>query len=290
MKKGFSYLCFTLLTAVMISCLISGDAEADTLILNDGTLLVGKVKEEDRSSITFRNYYGIFRVPREQIENLYKTKSYAEDIALRRKLGLDFNEADIRKNYKAGLKKITDKERAQQLKETKKDKEVKTGRWAQGRISAEGAFMMTMGELSDSLPTGMGAFISFDQGPDFLTGGMRNSFIPGIRIEWGYLSFTNGDNSLKGYTASAGPMWLFPQWNHNGRFHLALQPGISMLDGETAEETASITSFTMHSILGYQYPMGNFSFFANARHSYIYDKDVVFHNIGISAGISLKLW
>lgn len=256
---------------------------ADTIILNNGTLLVGKVKEEKASMILFKNYYGKFNISREQIKQLYKTTSYQEDIDIRKKMGKDFDEEEIRKNYEAGLKKIeTDPEIA-----PKKKKPV----WGGGSLFLSGAFYYVLGDLNDPIPYGYGGFLSYDQGPDYLTGGTGRPWIPGFRIEGGYLYFKKGDERLSSISLSAGPLWRFHlkrgKW---GIISFSLQPGISLLTIEDTNESRNSNTFTMQSTLGYEYPLGRVSLLLLARHMYVYDRDVLFHSAGVSAGVAFRIW
>ncbi|HQL83922.1 MAG TPA: hypothetical protein PK307_17110, partial [Spirochaetota bacterium] len=68
---------------------------ADTLQLFEGTILVGKIIEDEGKTILFANSYGTFRIKKTKLDNIYKTNSYTEDIALHRKLKLPLDEGEI---------------------------------------------------------------------------------------------------------------------------------------------------------------------------------------------------
>lgn len=255
----------------------------DTLILKSGTLLVGKVKSSSEESIIFKNYYGAFNVKRGDIDKLYVTKSYKEDIALRKKMGMDFSEQDIKRNYEAGEKKLTEQEEEKLKPDKRSEAPLRSG----GSLSAEGGWLSSYGEVRDTLPYGFCGFIAYEQGLDFIAGG-RYPFMPGLRAEGGYLYYNSGDASMQGFTGSMGPVWLFPVTGGNVRF--SIQPGVSTLDIENGELSASTFTFTLHSILGYEYTFSDASIFINARFLYLYDKDVFFNSAGLSAGFSFKLW
>lgn len=260
-------------------------AGGDTLILKSGTLLVGKVKSSSDKSIVFKNYYGAFTVNRDDIEKLYITKTYKEDIALRKKMGMDFSVEDIKKNYEAGEKKLTAQEE-KKLK-TEEKPEVTVPLRSGGSIFIEGGWLSVIGDVRDTIPYGYGGFLAYEQGLDFITGG-RFLLMPGLRFEGGYLYYSSGDASMKGYTGSLGPVWLFPAPRGNIRF--SMQPGVSNLDIENGDLADSTFTFTFHSILGYEYKFTNTSIFINARYLYAYDKDLFFSSAGVTAGFSYKMW
>jgi hypothetical protein len=259
--------------------------ESDTLILKNGTLLVGKVKSSSDKSIVFKNYYGAFTVNRAEIEKLYVTKTYKEDISLRKKMGMDFSVEDIKKNYEAGEKKLTEQEVAKLKTSVQKPAEspLRSG----GSFFIEGGWFYSIGEVNEAIPYGYGGYAAYEQGLDFITG-ERYLLMPGLRIECGYIYYSSGDAFMKGPTASLGPVWLFPAPGGNIRF--SLQPGASGLDVENGDLSASTFTFTFHSILGYEYTFSSASIFINTRYLYVYDKDVFFSSAGISAGFSYKLW
>lgn len=260
-------------------------AESDTLILKNGTLLVGKVKNSSDKSIIFKNYYGAFTVNREEIEKLYLTRTYKEDISLRKKMGMDFSVEDIKKNYEAGEKNLTEQEAAKLKTEVKSDSESPIRRG--GAITIEGGWFYTAGEVNGVIPYGYGVFTAYEQGLDFITGG-RYLFMPGLRIECGYLYYSSGDASLKGPTGSLGPVWLSPV--PGGSIRFSLQPGASGFDVKNGNHSASTFTFTFNSILGYEYTFKDASIFINARYVYVYDKDVFFSSAGVTAGFSYRFW
>ena len=222
----------------------------DTIILRDGTFLVGKVKGESSDSIVFKNSYGAFNINRREITSLYITKSYREDIAIRRKLGLDFNEAEIRSNYSAGQEELTEKERELVLVP---ESQITDSAW-RGKIFLDAAGLASMGELKDSIPYGYMIMCGVETGYDYMGKNKRNFMIPWIRAEAGYMSFSKGEASLSGFTTGAGPLWIFPvsaDLRHNLRF--ALEPGFSSLSIENGDESASTFTFTFHGMAGYEY-------------------------------------
>lgn len=268
--------------------------KSDTLIMNNGTLLVGKVKSESSSTIVFKNTYGAFTVKRSDITALYVTKSYEEDIGLRKKLGMDFDMEEIKKNYAAGQKDLTEKEKILIAKEKipeVKNETKRTDLQFSVKLFIDAAGLASMGELRDPIPYGYGGFAGIETGELYVEQNSRNYFIPWFRAEGGYLNFDKDESSLKGFTAGAGPLWMFPvsdDCRSNIRF--SAEPGVSSFSINQGDRSASTVTFTFHSILGYEYSFDYVSIFLNLRYMYVYDKDVLFNSAGISAGISGKLW
>ncbi|HNX25425.1 MAG TPA: hypothetical protein PKG60_15365 [Spirochaetota bacterium] len=272
---------------VPVIFLIPRILNADTVILNNGTLLVGKVKSEFKASLVFKNSYGAFAIQRDEISALYVTKSYKEDIAVRKKLGMDFDEKEIRNNYEAGQKELTEKE-----KTLVKTEEVKSGGpGISGKIFLEGTGMASYGELKDAIPYGYGGFTGLETGETYIDNTGRNSLIPWFRIEAGYLDFSKDDMSLSGFTGGAGPLWFFPlSGNGRSNMRLSLEPGVSSIRIKNGNVSASTVTFTFHSIIGYEYSFDSVSLFINFRYMYLYDKDVFYNSAGVSAGVSGRLW
>ena len=255
--RNFIFLLF------MLSLFLAPSAVmADTIILRDGTFLVGKVKGESSDTIVFKNAYGAFTIKRVEITSLYITKSYREDIAIRKKLGLDFNEAEIRSNYSAGQEELTEKEKA--LVVEQKGSGIDSS-W-RGRIFFDAAGLVSMGELKDPIPYGYMIMCGLETGYDYSGKNSRNFLIPWIRAEGGYINFSKGDDSLSGFTGGAGPLWIFPvsaDFRHNLRF--ALEPGFSSLSIENGEESASTFTFTFHGLMGYEYSFDSVSLFLDRK-------------------------
>ncbi len=280
---GRSIILLSLISFILIPSVV----RSDTVILKDGTFLVGKVKVEESESIVFKNSYGAFTIKRAEITSLYITKSYREDIAIRRKLGRDFNEAEIRNNYAAGQMELTEKERTLVVEQKSEGTD---SAW-RGRIFSEAAGLVSMGELNDPIPYGFMIMFGLETGCDYRCRKNINFMIPWFRAEAGYLRFSKGEASLAGFTGGAGPLWIFPvsaDYHHNIR--VALEPGFSVLGIENGDERASTFTFTFHGMAGYEYSFDSVALFVNIRYVYVYDRDVLFHSTGISAGISSKLW
>lgn len=262
---------------------------ADTITLMDGTILVGKVVGEKGGRIVFTNSYGVFNIKKKDVVERFETESYEEDVEIHKKLGKDVDEntiTSIKKDYTAGEEKKMELEKRERSD---------PGLWAGGMVSISGTFINPFGNISDVFPYGYSGQLAVDQGLEMIMG-ERNIFMPGIRVEGGYLFFKKDKAQVSGLFCSAGPLWMLPVMDGNrGNILFGLFAGISILDIEKDRETsedyeARSNTFTGQSILGFQYTFGDFSLFINARYIYIYDKDVLFSSAGGEFGAGYRVW
>jgi hypothetical protein len=94
---------FITLSLVMCITLAAGSAaRADTIRFYEGSIMVGKILTEEKAFIILANAYGTFKIRRIKIDDIYRTKSYQEDIALHKKYKFTLNEDQIKRNYTAG--------------------------------------------------------------------------------------------------------------------------------------------------------------------------------------------
>jgi len=268
---------YILLTTILL--FFYGAAWPDTLILKNETVLVGKVKKKQENSIIFKNSYGAFVVKRDLISKLYETNSYREDIAIRKKLGLNFNAGDIRKNYREGTKKLT-KSEEKRLVVSRGKETVKAEKFNSIRI--EPIFTYTLGELNSSIPYGYGALLSYSR--SFETVSILSLFFKG-----GYIYHSSDPYELAVSTAAAGPGFTLPL-TRSGKNLLtgAVTAGASYMNISNETEEATTWSFTTITHIGYEYSFQSFGTFINIFHLYVYDKDVFFHSLGVSAGLNIK--
>lgn len=289
-----------MLTSVLITIFCYDLTLADTITLEDGTILVGKVIKRDSQKIVFKNSYGVFTIKKRQIQKEYSTEDYKEDIEIHREMGMHVDEKTIKKNYLAGLDKEKEikREREKEIEkrreiEKRKEMELEESdvKWNGGRISIIGTHFVTTGRLKDVLPSGSAALIAYDQGLDFISGGKRHLWMPGIRLEGGYLHYEKNPSKVTGITSSGGPIWLLPLFkNQWGRFVLSVLPGVTFLKIESENYRETSETFTLHSLLGYEYTIGIITFFIHGRYMFLYDKDVNLNGIGGAFGISFTLW
>lgn len=289
-----------ILPLLVLFLLITPSLRADTVILKDGTLLVGKIRKEGENTIIHSSAFGSFTIESKQVSKAYVTASYEEDILIRKKLGLPVDEDiinNIRENYTKGESNMAKARKEEAEKKTREksgnESSKDTGNlWVNGRISLSGSIFYNPGRLSPVIPYGFAGHLAIDQGLDMILK-KRNLFWPGLRIETGYHDNRQGGAKLTGFTVSAGFGWALPSMKNSwGNCFLALLPGIAILDiekGSNRYKGRSVT-FTAQAILGYQYSWKLVTLFLHFRYLYFYDRDVVFNGIGGELGIGFNAW
>lgn len=303
-------------TLILIIMAAGTGLYADTLQLFEGTILVGKIIEDEGKTILFANSYGTFRIKKTKLDNTYKTNSYTEDIALHRKLKLPLDEGEIMRNYKAGQDR-KDGKRIEPIKEkivapkpeekkapdkaepliTPVKKDDSGNKWTSGRISFSGSFIYNLGAGNAGLPYGYGGNVALDQGLDFISGG-RHPAMFGLRFEGGYVYFKKGSLRITGFTTGAGPMWALPSMKNSwGCFVLALLPGVSFLRADLSGGPLSFGStsaqdyaFMGQAIFGYQKSWGVFSLFVQARYLYVLQRGDDLMSVAGEVGFGFNAW
>jgi hypothetical protein len=246
---------------------------ADVVSLVDGSVLNGKLIKDSRHEILFVNYYGTFRINKTKIIKIVETRSYEEDIKIKKKMGMDVEEEQIKRNYQAG-------EAVKQNKEHKK---------IYARISLTGLGIITFGRLNSVLPFGFGGALDYDQN---LSIGNEHAYIPWLRFEGSYSLYRKKSALVTGYGASGGLMWLVPLGpKQEARLVLSVLAGMSFLDikKESTNYKAKSNTFTAHSIAGFEFPFGRVALTILGRYTYIYDKTATLHNIGCAIGLSFSI-
>ncbi len=251
---------------------------ADTVSLEDGTVLVGKVIKNDSSEIVFKNSYGVFTLREELICRLYVTDSYNEDIEINRELGQRFDEEEIKRDYLAGTEGLNYKFAAKSMPK---------------RISIFGTSMSAMGKYSDVIPYGFGFFASYEQSLDSMIDSKFYFWMPGIRLEAGYMLYEKDLTKLAVTPLSAGPVWLLPfVKNRWGNVIVSLLFGVSLMKvtNDNTGYNSNTSTFTMQSIIGYEYSFGRTVVFIHARYMHIYDANISLNSFGGEFGVGYRLW
>lgn len=248
-------------------------SSADVVSLTDGTVLNGKMIESSQKEIIFVNFYGTFTISKKKIAKLVETNNYKEDIRIKSEMGEEIDEELIKRNYQAGEAEKVKKEYKKTL----------------ARISITGFYSFTLGRLEPIMPWGWGIALDYDHN---LFGSSERPYIPWVRIEGGYSSFQKDPALVKGFNVSAGPMWLIPiRIKPEIRLIFAQLEGVSFLDIEkkSTNYKAKSTTYSQHLIGGLEIPYKRFAFTMLLRYTYIYDRDVLLHNIELTAGFSFSI-
>lgn len=246
---------------------------ADVVSLTDGTVLNGKLIEDKKNEIVFANYYGTFRIHKAKIIKIVQTRSYKEDIQIKKKMGVEVEEEKVKLNYQAG--------------EAGKKKRDQNKIYA--RITLTGIGIFTFGRLSSVLPFGYGGALDYDQN---LSIGNNRAYIPWLRLEGGYSLYRKKSAVVQGFNAAGGLMWLVPLGpREEARLVFSILPGISFLNIKKSSTNykAKSNTFTAHGIVGIEFPFGRVAFTILGRYTYIYDKEVALHNVGCAIGLSFSI-
>jgi hypothetical protein len=252
--------------------LLHSPAAADIVFLDDGSILTGKVIQSDTQGIQFRNSYGTFSIKAGQIQRTHVTASYREDIELSRKQNLKISEVEIRKNYEAGL---SEGERS--------------SLWDYGRISVFGQLIRSHGRLDAAFPWGSGLAAAFDQGPDIFFKDRRRIFVPGLRIEGGYLGFSRGSASIRGAYCGTGPLWKASLPGRWGDLITGVLPSLAYLELKDSTFSSMSSKFILTGLAGWEYGIGAMSLFLHARYMHIYDEEASLGGFSLAAGIGYRL-
>lgn len=274
-KKKITYL---LCLALFFFLFIPG-LHGDTLSLSDGTILVGKIIKEDEEKILFNNAYGLFKIRHDQVIHKYITEDYREDIDIHKKLGKSYDEKEIRKNVTAGEK----------ARETFIDEDMRW--WNGGIIYLTFSYFATTGKMNTVLPAGLCASLTCEKNLDFLTNWRRHLWMPGARIEAGYMFYDKDPARISGPMAMLGPVWRFNIIKRRyGQAVVSPLTGITFLKIEYEEKEETSNTFLSHLLIGYEYKIGITTFFVQGRYKFIYDRDVAFNGIGGGIGAGVSLW
>lgn len=270
--------CFRgVLASVLMLLLSQHSVSADVLTLSDGAILNGKIIQWTPDGVVFSNNHGTFRIKQSLIRDVHVTSSFSEDIELLEQMGLSVTESDVQINYRAGLKS----------KEEMSRERVERMEMGGMGFSFTLSYLYAGGKLKEELPRGAGGHVMFDPG-NFLYSG-ESVFLPELRGEFSYFRFEQDPSSVSGFCIAAGPMWLFPLGSRFGKFRLAILPGVSFLTISGDDFTARSNTFTVSSLLGYEYPLGGMLLIVNGRYSYFYDEEVPLTGMGIELGMGFTM-
>ena len=275
---------FDIIISICIFLIIASGLYADTILLSDGTYLVGKVIEWDSRHIIFKNAHGAFAIRKNQLVKLYVTDSQNEDIVLRDKLGHAIKDEDIIRHYLAGAESVPEGGLDKDEIESAITSETLS---RQFRVSL--SYYYTLGKLSDAIPSAYGIGMGYTRSLSPFLPDEAAFWAPDINIEPEIVLFSGDDSEVRNYSCYAGPVWRF---RYPGRIKsfatLQFMPGISYLIIEGADySTTSITSSFKISA-GYEFPFRDFLVSVNLSYLYIYDKEIPLQGIGVTVSGSYK--
>ncbi len=263
---------------------------ADTYILKEGSLIIGKTLSKSSRLYVVKNSYGTFRIKKRYILKMYLTDDYRDDIAIQKKLGKTVDEEAVKRDFLAGMRKDSDEREVEETAEDDEPEEASSGEWNSGRFMVSGIFLSIKGQLHAALPYGYGFLGTYDQGVDSIIG-KRRFWMPGLRLEGGYLYYEKNDYMIKGSTWSAGLLWIVPIYNNRfGSFTFSGTAGMSSLTYEKEPLRESSNTLSAWGTAGYEYPVGRVLLQVQGRYMFIFDKDMNIHSLGGVMGVGMRLW
>lgn len=187
-----------ILTALMLVMLPLTSLHADIIITIDNMVLNGKIIEEDKKTVKFGNFHGVFIIDRDKISEIYRTGSYEDDLKILSDKGKTVNREEVKTNYDSGQKKI--------------EELVTSHDWqkpASGfNLSIMPLVIIHSGKLFDVLPYSSGlSLTALIPVSEFYYA--KKFFLPDVTVEAGYFFSEKGERSVTAYRACAGPLWKF---------------------------------------------------------------------------------
>ncbi len=270
----------TLAALFITASILSPMLYADIVITKDDMILNGKILEDKKPAhIIFANYHGTFTIKYSVIKKIHRSESFAEDITLLNDMGKQVNEAEIKKNYIAGEKKLE----KLLLKEEKKKP---------AAIRDTGSFILmfdlfydkNFGELKSVLPYSAGAALSAEFPVDLF----KKYHLYGIDSEITFYFSSNDDRSIKGLNTSAGPLWQIPVtiYNYNLCFNISALMGAgwyTVKNDEAAKATSSAKwNLAVHA--GPVFRLGSAVISTQLRLDYIHDGTAPMKGSGLTIG------
>jgi len=269
---------------ILLFITLSVNLKADTILLNDGTYLVGKVIEWDSHHIIFKNAHGAFAIRKNQLVKLYITGSQKEDIELRDKLGHTIKDEDIIRHYLAGAESVPEggidkTELESDIANEKTDRKLK--------ISL--SYYQTLGRLADIVPSALGITFGYTQSLSPFLSDEHAFWAPDINIEPEMVFFSGEEAEVYDFSIYAGPEWriIYPG-KMKGSLMLTTMPGATYLIIKDNNYNSTSFTYSFKASAGYEYPVKGILASVNLTYLYIYDKDIPLKGIGVTVSGSYK--
>lgn len=257
---------------------------ADTILLNDGIYLVGKVIEWDSRHIIFKNAHGAFAIRKNQLVKLYITGSHDEDIVLRDRLGHTIKDEDIIRHYLAGAESIPEGGIDKEEIESEISSET-----TDSKLNLSLSYYYTLGKLADVIPSATGITLGYTQSLSPFLSDEAAFWAPDINLEPEIVYFSGEDSEVWDFSIYAGPEWRFRySGKMKGFFTVKVMPGATYLIIEDKEYDSSSATYSLKASAGYDYPFKSFLASLNLTYIYIYDRDIPLQGIGITVSGAYK--
>lgn len=252
---------------------------ADIIITIDDMVLNGKILEENKKTIKFGNYHGIFIIDRDKIKEIYRTGSYEDDVKILSGKGRVVNEDEVKTNYDSGQKKIDDLEIAEEAQKPS----------AGFKLALSPYIIYNFGELGTILPCSYGVSLTADINVSNFEY-LKKIYLSDISVEAGYIYSENRERNVTGYRASAGPQWKFPVLT--GSFQLdwfisaAFGAGWYKVQGLYQEMTA--VKWNSGISTGLVFTVSSITISPRLRFDYIYDSRAPLYGMGAALSVGYR--
>jgi len=256
----FSVICFNMI--------LYSTVMADTILLKDGTYLVGKVIDWDAFHIIFKNRHGAFAIRKDQLVRLYISDTYEDDIKLKNKFGLQVKDEDIKIHFEAGLAGIP----IGGLSREELEESISSSA-NNDKIFTSVSYYKTTGALADYIGSGYGLALGYKKDISDILSDIFEFRAPVIRIESEFIKFSGEE-----YRADDYSVYIGPEWNVNfpggtwGNCYFFLLPGASYLRIDGSDYSGISKTMSVKLGAGYTYTSGRFSLSLLYSFLFIYDK------------------
>lgn len=254
---------------------------ADIIVTKDDMILNGKIVEDKKSDyVKFTGKYGTFTIEYKQIKETYKTESDEEDKKIIKELGKRGKKEELKKDVKS----------EKQKSEKQGEDASKSGKGKENLILMLDFFMLqNYGKLDSVLPSSQGFSLSGEI-PIEQYRFFKDSNIYSIKSEICYFLSEKDTRSIKGYSASSGPLWHWPVKvsNYNFNFKLSAAMGAGWYSVKNDNEEAESVKWNLSVHAGPEFRISSIIFSPQLRFDYIYDSVAPLYAGGISIGAGYK--
>ncbi|HOO72979.1 MAG TPA: hypothetical protein PK926_14575 [Spirochaetota bacterium] len=245
----------------------------DIVVTADGMIVNGKIIEQvSGSHVTIANYHGTFTIKQENIREQHSTDNYRKDIELFKKMGKTASEAEVKKNYEAGIEKL----------QTRSAEGKGAGSSAHCLLLACPFVNFNIDRLGSIVPCSFGVMVLSDVRFHTADG----KLVLGPRLDLQYFYSKKGIKSIEAFRFAAGPAFIVPVYSGGFSLNLSLVPelgagyyGVTGREDETADFKMNFF-FTA----GLEFVISSWMITPMIRFDYVHDGTVPLYGIGISLG------
>ncbi|HPS57769.1 MAG TPA: hypothetical protein PK514_06645 [Spirochaetota bacterium] len=252
---------------------------ADIIITIDDMVLNGKILEENKKTVTFGNYHGIFIIDLDKIKEIYRTGSYEDDLKILSDKGRVVNKDEVRTNYDSGLKKIREFEIEEDGREP----------FTYFNLAIAPYIIFNLGKLGTILPCSYGVSLTACI-PVSNFEFAKKIFLSGVSIEAGYFYSEKGERGVTGYRASAGPQWQFPVLTGSFKldWFISAAFGAGWYNVKGLEQEMTAVKWNSGISTGLVFTVSSITISPLLRFDYIYDSKVPLYGMGAALSLGYR--